>query len=149
MKRFTLQALTGSALSFALAPLAFAQAAKAPHSGAVVFGGKVDSITITPTRVGVEPTAILTLKTKKGKSTKVDLGPLWYFDGQPVHLGVGDTVTASGSWQGKDTIIAQDVSVHGETVALRDEHGKTAWGELLQPTTRSEGSSSTWPTAAL
>ena len=72
----------------------------------------------------------LVVKTDKGESLPVHLGPAWYVEEQDVTLKPGDKVQARGSritFQGKPALIAAEVTKDGKTLHLRDENGVPAW----------------------
>jgi hypothetical protein len=70
------------------------------------------------------------LKSDKGETIPVHLGPAWYIDKQAVTLKQGDTVTVRGSriiFASKPAIVAEEVTKDGQTLRLRDESGIPAW----------------------
>jgi hypothetical protein len=70
------------------------------------------------------------LKTDKGETVAVHLGPAWYLDKQSVTLKQGDKVTVRGSrvtFDGKPAIIAAEVTKQGQTLRLRDDNGVPVW----------------------
>jgi hypothetical protein len=70
------------------------------------------------------------LKTDKGETVPVHLGPAWYLDGQAMVLKPGDKVTVRGSrivFDDKPAIIAAEITKDGRTLRLRDENGVPAW----------------------
>jgi hypothetical protein len=70
------------------------------------------------------------LKTDKGETIAVHLGPAWYLDKQTLTLKQGDKVTIRGSrvtLDDKPAIIAAEVSKQGETLRLRDDNGVPVW----------------------
>jgi hypothetical protein len=70
------------------------------------------------------------LKTDKGETIPVHLGPAWYLDKQSVTLKQGDKVTVRGSritFDGKPAIIAAEVTRQGQTLRLRDDNGVPVW----------------------
>jgi hypothetical protein len=70
------------------------------------------------------------LKTDKGETIPVHLGPAWYLDKQSVSLKQGDKVTVRGSrvtFDGKPAIIAAEVTRQGQTLRLRDDNGIPVW----------------------
>ena len=70
------------------------------------------------------------LKTDKGETIPVHLGPAWYLDKQSVTLKQGDKVTVRGSrvtFDGKPALIAAEVTKQGQTLRLRDDDGVPVW----------------------
>lgn len=92
--------------------------------------GEITNIAlITPTR-GMTPGVHLTLKTDKGETLPVHLGPQWYIDQQSLKLATGDQVQVRGSritFQDKPALIAAEVIKNGQTMRLRDDSGVPAW----------------------
>lgn len=70
------------------------------------------------------------LKTDKGETISVHLGPAWYLDRQAMTIKPGDKVTVRGSrivFDGKPAIIAAEITKDGQTLRLRDDNGVPAW----------------------
>jgi len=70
------------------------------------------------------------LKTDKGETLPVHLGPEWYLEKQTVTLKQGDKVQVRGSrivFQNKPAVIAAEVTKDGKTLRLRDANGVPAW----------------------
>jgi len=70
------------------------------------------------------------LKSDKGETIAVHLGPGWYVDRQAVTLRQGDKISVQGSritFDGKPAIIAAEVTKDGQILRLRDENGVPAW----------------------
>jgi hypothetical protein len=92
--------------------------------------GEITSVDlITPAR-RMSPGVHLTLKTDKGETLAVHLGPQWYIDQQPLKLAKGDKVQVRGSritFQDKPALIAAEVTKNGQTMRLRDDNGVPAW----------------------
>lgn len=85
---------------------------------------------ITPGR-GMFRGVHIVLKTNKGESLPVHLGPEWYLEKQAVTLKQGDKVEVRGSrvtFQDKPAVIAAEVTKEGKTLRLRDASGVPAWG---------------------
>jgi hypothetical protein len=84
---------------------------------------------ITPGR-GMSRGVHIVLKTDKGESLPVHLGPEWYLEKQAVTLKQGDKVQVRGSrvtFQDKPAVIAAEVTKDGKTLRLRDANGVPAW----------------------
>ena len=72
----------------------------------------------------------IVLKTDKGESLPVHLGPEWYLEKQTVPFKQGDQVQVRGSritFQDKPAVIAAEVTKDGKTLRLRDANGVPAW----------------------
>jgi uncharacterized membrane protein len=71
------------------------------------------------------------LLVKTGTETiSVHLGPKWYLDNQAIQFKVNDKVEVKGSkvpFDGKQVIIAREISRHGKALTLRDENGIPSW----------------------
>ena len=84
---------------------------------------------ITPVR-GMSRGVHLVLKTDKGETIAVHLGPEWYIDKQELTFKPGDKVQIRGSritFEDKPAIIAAEVTKDGRTLQLRDSNGVPVW----------------------
>jgi hypothetical protein len=93
------------------------------------IAGEITSIERIPGR-GRNAGIHVMLKSDKGETVTVLLGPAWYLDKQTVTVKQGDKVTVRGSrinFQDKPAIIAAEVTKEGQTLRLRDENGRPAW----------------------
>ncbi len=71
-----------------------------------------------------------TLRSDKGETIPVHLGPSWYLDKQSVTLAPGDQITVRGSritFEGKPAIIAAEVTKGGQVLRLRNDNGVPVW----------------------
>jgi len=83
----------------------------------------------TPVR-GMSRGVHLVLKTDKGETIPVHLGPEWYIDKQEITFKPGDKVQIRGSritFEDKPAIIAAEVTKDGRTLQLRDSNGVPVW----------------------
>ena len=70
------------------------------------------------------------LKTDKGTTTDVHLGPAWYLDNQDTQVAVGDHIEVRGSRVnvgGKPAVVASEVKKGNDTLELRDAQGLPMW----------------------
>jgi hypothetical protein len=84
---------------------------------------------LTPVR-GMSRGVHIILKTDKGETLSVHLGPEWYVEKQAITLKQGDQVQVRGSrvtFQDKPALIAAEVTKDGKTLHLRDANGVPAW----------------------
>jgi hypothetical protein len=78
---------------------------------------------------GMSPGVHLLVKTIS-ETISVHLGPKWYLDNQSIQYTVHDQVEVKGSkvpFEGKQIIIAREISKDGKVFTLRDEHGIPSW----------------------
>jgi DNA-directed RNA polymerase subunit E'/Rpb7 len=100
-----------------------------PKTVETVSGEIISIDLITPAR-RMSPGVHLSLKTDKGETLAVHLGPQWYIDQQPLKLTKGDKVRVRGSritFQDKPAILVAEVTKNGQTMRLRDDNGVPAW----------------------
>jgi hypothetical protein len=94
------------------------------------LSGTVESVNkVTPMR-GMYYGIHLTLKTDKGETIDVHLGPGWYIERLDTKIEKGDHIQVSGSRvtiSGKPAIIAAEVKKGDTTLVLRDSAGIPAW----------------------
>jgi hypothetical protein len=72
----------------------------------------------------------LVVRTDKGETLPVHLGPEWFIDKQEVTFAVGDKIAVRGSridFEGARAIIAAEVTKDGKTLRLRAANGVPAW----------------------
>jgi hypothetical protein len=92
--------------------------------------GEITSVEMVPPLTGMWRGVSITLKTVKGETLPVHLGPRWYIDQQPIKLAKGDQIRVRGSRvtnRGKPAIIAAELIKDGQTMYLRDDAGEPAW----------------------
>jgi hypothetical protein len=100
-----------------------------PKTVETVTGELASVDVIAPVR-GMSPGVHLTLKSDRGETLAVHLGPQWYVDQQPVKLAKGDKVQVRGSritFQDQPALLAAEVIKNGQTLRLRDANGLPAW----------------------
>lgn len=92
--------------------------------------GTVESVdTVTPMQ-GMTPGVSLTMRTEKGESLPVQLGPAWYVENQDVKLQPNENIEVRGSRVTSDSgpvVIAQEIRKGDETFKLRDDKGQPMW----------------------
>ncbi len=92
--------------------------------------GEVESVDRIVPRKGMSYGVHLNMKTDKGETVSVHLGPSWYIENQDVKIQPKDKIDVKGSkitFGGKPTIIAAEVKKGDEVLKLRDENGFPAW----------------------
>jgi hypothetical protein len=70
------------------------------------------------------------VKSDKGETIVVHLGPAWFLDQQALTFQQGDRVTVRGSritFDDKPAIIAAEITKDGQTLRLRDPQGIPVW----------------------
>jgi hypothetical protein len=71
----------------------------------------------------------LLVKTES-ETISVHLGPKWYLDNQSIQFTIHDQVEVKGSkvpLNGKQIIIAREISKDGKVFTLRDKNGMPSW----------------------
>jgi len=79
---------------------------------------------------GVRGSEQMRLKTPRGETWVIFLGPRWFIDNQRLKINVGDQVEVRGAkvlYEGTDNIIAADVSKGNLTMRLRNDDGLPSW----------------------
>lgn len=94
------------------------------------FKGTVVSVDkITPEK-GMSKGIHLMVKTDKGETIPVHLGPSWYLDNQDVKFAKGDAVMGNGSritYNNAPAIVASTVAKGDDVLVLRDAQGTPNW----------------------
>jgi hypothetical protein len=70
------------------------------------------------------------LKTDRGDTLSIHLGPEWFIEEQEFALSPGDKVQVRGSriiLAGEPALIVAELTKDGKTLRLRDENGVPAW----------------------
>lgn len=101
------------------------------RSRQIVFTGRVVGKTkAAPAKGEVEAVSLL-VKTPKGGTSQVDLGPSWYVAGQVARIKVGDQVKVIGSkvpaGKGYVVLARQIVNPKNEVLTMRDLRGVPYW----------------------
>ena len=94
----------------------------------------IDTLQGTVSRVedmqGVKGSEQLRLKTAQGETWVVYLGPRWFVDNQRLKINQGDQIEVRGAkvlWEGKNNLVAEDVSKGDLMMKLRNENGLPSW----------------------
>lgn len=87
--------------------------------------------TMTPIKVSgkIESTAfpMAVLKTSKGESYTLRLGPWWFWQDRGYKLSAGENVEVEG-FQSGDFIVPSVIKGAGKEIRLRDQNGYPLWG---------------------
>lgn len=92
-------------------------------------GSVVSVEKITP-ETGMSTGIHLMVKTEKGESVSVHLGPSWYIDNQDIQFMAGDVISVKGSkitYQNAPALVAMTVQKGEQTLTLRDNKGNPTW----------------------
>jgi hypothetical protein len=92
--------------------------------------GEITAVEKIASTRGMSRGVHISLRTDKGETLSVHLGPEWYVERQACTLKQGDNVQVRGSRitvLGKPAIIAAEVTKDGQTLHLRNDNGVPAW----------------------
>lgn len=100
----------------------------------IIISGKVTGKTFAAPIKGMAEAMSILVKTAKGGTVQVDLGPRWFVSDQLARINVGDKVRVIGSdvrIDGNRVILArQIVNPKGKVLALRDMGGVPYWSAV-------------------
>lgn len=86
----------------------------------VKLTGKIESVTFP----------MATLKTPKGETYTLRLGPWWFWQDKGYKLNAGENVELEGFLSENDNIVVPSViRASGKEIKLRDEYGYPLWGK--------------------
>jgi sporulation protein YlmC with PRC-barrel domain len=95
------------------------------------INGKVVSMETGVPMEGMPEGLQMLVKTDATQATRVYLGPQWYVERQGLEIRNNADVQVTGALATHDeqsVLIARDVELGGQTLALRDKNGKPLWG---------------------
>ena len=99
------------------------------------LNGSVVSVDKITPESGMSTGVHLMVKSEKGGTVSVHLGPAWYLDNQDIQFVAGDMIVVKGSkitYQNAPAIIAMTVQKGEQTLMLRDKKGNPTWNGLRQ-----------------
>jgi hypothetical protein len=73
------------------------------------------------------------VQTDDGKSTRVQVGPVWYLERQDLDIKENTRVQVTGARaeiDGQPVLMAREVQFDGQVLTLRDAQGMPAWSSL-------------------
>lgn len=100
----------------------------------ITIKGKVTGIEIAAPMKGMGNAVTLMVKTTKGQTWQVDVGPEWYVNNQRTQIKVKDQVQVTGSRVsigGHDVILAEQIVKNKNVLALRRPMGRPYWDAVV------------------
>jgi sporulation protein YlmC with PRC-barrel domain len=97
------------------------------------ISGQVVSIETSAPMSGMAPGMQMLVQTDDGKSTRVQVGPVWYLERQDLDIKENTRVQVTGARaeiEGQPVLMARDVQFDGQVITLRDAQGMPMWSSL-------------------
>ncbi len=97
------------------------------------ISGQIVSIETSAPMSGMAPGMQMLVQTDDGKSTRVQVGPVWYLERQDLDLKENTRVQVTGARaeiEGQPVLMARDVQFDGQVITLRDAQGMPMWSSL-------------------
>ena len=97
------------------------------------ISGQVGSIETTAPMPGMAPGMQLLVQTDDGRSTRVQVGPMWYLERQDLDVKENTRVQVTGARveiEGQPVLMAREVQCEGQVITLRDAQGMPMWSSL-------------------
>ena len=85
---------------------------------------------------GMSPGVQMLVQTDDGKSTRVQVGPVWYLERQDLDMKENMHVQVTGAraeMDGQPVLMAREVQLDGQVLTLRDAQGMPMWSSLRRP----------------
>lgn len=106
------------------------------------FKGKVTGMEIAPPMKGMGNVVTILVKSTKGQTWHVDVGPEWYVNNQVTKIKVGDAVQVTGSRvriNGADVVLASQIVKNKNVLALRRPMGRPFWDAVVSTAPNEQG----------
>ena len=100
------------------------------------ISGQVVRLETSAPLPGMAPGLQMLVQTDDGKSTQVQVGPVWYLEHQDLDLKEHTRVQVTGAQaeiDGQPVLLARAVQFDGQVVTLRDAQGMPMWSSLRRP----------------
>jgi sporulation protein YlmC with PRC-barrel domain len=100
------------------------------------ISGQVVSIETSAPMSGMAPGMQMLVQTDDGKSTRVQVGPVWYLERQDLDIKENTRVQVTGARaeiEGQPVLMAREVQFDGQVIMLRDAQGMPMWSSLRRP----------------
>jgi sporulation protein YlmC with PRC-barrel domain len=100
------------------------------------ISGQVISIETSAPMSGMAPGMQMLVQTDDGKSTRVQVGPVWYLERQDLDIKENTRVQVTGARaeiEGQPVLMAREVQFDGQVIMLRDAQGMPMWSSLRRP----------------
>ena len=103
------------------------------------ISGQVVSIEISAPMSGMAPGMQMLVQTEDGKSTRVQVGPMWHLERQDLDMKENTHVQVTGARaeiDGQPVLMAREVQFDGQLITLRDAQGMPMWSSLRRATAK-------------
>jgi hypothetical protein len=97
------------------------------------ISGQVLSLETSAPMPGMAPGMQMLVQTDDGKSTRVQVGPVWYLERQDLDIKENTRVQVTGARaeiDGQPVLMAREVQFDGQVLTLRDAQGMPTWSSL-------------------
>jgi sporulation protein YlmC with PRC-barrel domain len=97
------------------------------------ISGQVLSLETSAPMPGMAPGMQMLVQTDDGKSTRVQVGPVWYLERQDLDIKENTRVQVTGARaeiDGQPVLMAREVQFDGQVLTLRDAQGMPVWSSL-------------------
>src|SRR5262249_38839639 len=97
------------------------------------INGQVVSIETSAPMSGMAPGMQMLVQADDGKSTRVQVGPVWYLERQDLDIKENTRVQVTGARaeiEGQPVLMAREVQFDGQVIMLRDAQGMPMWSSL-------------------
>jgi len=97
------------------------------------ISGQVGSLETSAPMPGMAPGMQMLVQTDEGKSTRVQIGPVWYLGHQDLDVKENTRVQVTGARaeiDGQPVLMAREVRFDGQIITLRDAQGMPMWSSL-------------------
>jgi len=97
------------------------------------ISGQVGSLETSAPMPGMAPGMQMLVQTDEGKSTRVQIGPVWYLEHQDLDVKENTRVQVTGARaeiDGQPVLMAREVRFDGHIITLRDAQGMPMWSSL-------------------
>ena len=103
------------------------------------ISGQVMSIETSAPMSGMASGMQMLVQTDDGKSTRVQVGPVWYLERQDLDMKENTHVQVTGARaeiDGQPVLMAREVQFDGQVLTLRDAQGMPMWSSLRRTATK-------------
>jgi sporulation protein YlmC with PRC-barrel domain len=103
------------------------------------ISGQVMSIETSAPMSGMASGMQMLVQTDDGKSTRVQVGPVWYLERQDLDMKENTHVQVTGARaeiDGQPVLMAREVQFDGQVLTLRDAQGMPMWSSLRRTAAR-------------
>jgi sporulation protein YlmC with PRC-barrel domain len=108
-------------------------------AGEQTISGQVVRIETSAPMPGMAPGVQMLVQADDGKSTRVQVGPVWYLERQDLDIKENIHVQVTGAraeMDGQPVLMAREVQFDGQILTLRDAQGMPMWSNLRPTATK-------------